>query len=49
MLGAYGSAMRTGFNGFGNHDTVLVTDGPMASAYGVSEDRRVLPGRKATR
>jgi len=33
MLGAYGCAMRTGFNGFGNGDTYVVTDEPMASLY----------------
>jgi len=33
MLGAYGCAMRTGFNGFGNVDTAIVDDEPMASAY----------------
>jgi ornithine decarboxylase len=33
MLGAYGCAMRTGFNGFGNVDTAIVEDEPMASAY----------------
>jgi len=33
MLGAYGCAMRTRFNGFGNGDTVIVDDEPMASAY----------------
>ena len=33
MLGAYGCAMRTGFNGFGNGDTHVVTDEPMASLY----------------
>lgn len=33
MLGAYGCAMRTGFNGFGNGDTHIVTDEPMASLY----------------
>jgi ornithine decarboxylase len=49
MLGAYGSAMRTGFNGFGSHDTVTVTDAPMASAYGVPDGRQALPERKATR
>lgn len=31
QLGAYGCAMRTGFNGFGAGDTVAVTDAPMAS------------------
>ena len=33
MLGAYGSAMRTAFNGFGSDETVIVTDEPMASLY----------------
>ena len=37
MLGAYGSAMRTGFNGFNSDETALVTDEPMASVY-VSEE-----------
>jgi ornithine decarboxylase len=34
MLGAYGSAMRTGFNGFGTEAPVIVEDEPMASLYG---------------
>ena len=33
MLGAYGSAMRTGFNGFTAGETVVVRDEPMASLY----------------
>ena len=33
MLGAYGSAMRTGFNGFGAVETAIVADEPMASLY----------------
>jgi len=33
MLGAYGAAMRTGFNGFGTGDTVVSTDEPMLSVY----------------
>ena len=33
MLGAYGAAMRTGFNGFGSDETVVVADEPMASLY----------------
>jgi ornithine decarboxylase len=40
MLGAYGSAMRTAFNGFGSDETVIVDDEPMASLY-LSEDREV--------
>jgi ornithine decarboxylase len=34
MLGAYGCAMRTQFNGFGVVDSVIVDDEPMASLYG---------------
>ena len=41
MLGAYGCAMRTAFNGFGVGDRVIVTDEPMASLYGAVE----LPAR----
>ena len=33
MLGAYGSAMRTAFNGFGSDETVIVDDEPMVSLY----------------
>ena len=33
MLGAYGCAMRTGFNGFGVIGTEIVEDEPMASLY----------------
>ena len=40
MLGAYGCAMRTAFNGFGNGATVIVTDEPMASLYTVTEPQR---------
>jgi ornithine decarboxylase len=36
MLGAYGVAMSTGFNGFGDHETVKVADAPMASMYGLA-------------
>ena len=42
MLGAYGCAMRTGFNGFGNCDTYVVTDEPMASLY-LDEAEEALP------
>jgi ornithine decarboxylase len=34
MLGAYGCAMRTGFNGFGSDQKEIVEDEPMASLYG---------------
>lgn len=40
MLGAYGSAMRTGFNGFGADETVVVEDEPMASLYTIAEPAR---------
>ena len=33
MLGAYGCAMRTGFNGFGAVETIEVADEPMESLY----------------
>jgi ornithine decarboxylase len=40
MLGAYGCAMRTQFNGFGVVDSVIVDDEPMASLYGAATDRK---------
>ena len=36
MLGAYGVAMSTRFNGFGEVDTVVVKDAPMASMFGLA-------------
>ncbi len=33
MLGAYGAAMRTAFNGFGSGKTMVVDDEPMTSLY----------------
>ena len=44
MLGAYGAAMRTGFNGFTSDATIEVADEPMASLYTES----VTPRRRAT-
>jgi ornithine decarboxylase len=41
MLGAYGTAMRTAFNGFGQGESVIVTDEPMASQYTGRRDTRV--------
>jgi ornithine decarboxylase len=38
MLGAYGCAMRTGFNGFGDVPSHIVSDEPMASLY-IEDDR----------
>lgn len=37
MLGAYGCAMRTSFNGFGTVAKVEMTDEPMATLYGGAE------------
>ena len=45
MLGAYGVAMNTRFNGFGDNDTAIVSDAPMASMYGLAP--RVIATRKA--
>jgi ornithine decarboxylase len=36
MLGAYGVAMGTRFNGFGKTDTAIVEDAPMASMFGLA-------------
>ena len=36
MLGAYGVAMATKFNGFGDVETVCVDDAPMASMFGLA-------------
>jgi ornithine decarboxylase len=33
MIGAYGAAMKTGFNGFGEAIAVTVEDEPMTSLY----------------
>jgi ornithine decarboxylase len=41
MLGAYGAAMKTRFNGFGQAEAAIVTDEPMTSLYtGEREDPR---------
>ena len=36
MLGAYGVAMATRFNGYGDIDSAVLTDAPMASMYGLA-------------
>ncbi len=41
MLGAYGAAMKTGFNGFGNAEQFVVEDEPMASLYRGDRVRQV--------
>ena len=40
MLGAYGAAMRTAFNGFGSEATLVVADEPMVSMYVEDEPDR---------
>jgi ornithine decarboxylase len=40
MLGAYGCAMRTQFNGFGVVDSAIADDEPMASLYGANAPAR---------
>jgi len=45
MLGAYGVAMNTRFNGFGDNDTAIMSDAPMASTYGLAP--RILATPKA--
>jgi len=39
MLGAYGAAMKTGFNGFGDAQCVIVSDEPMMSLFDGSQRR----------
>ncbi len=43
MLGAYGCAMRTGFNGFGAVETYTASDEPMASLYVEDDEPLALP------
>jgi ornithine decarboxylase len=43
MLGAYGCAMRTAFNGFGSDLKVLAEDEPMATLYGDAPVERAVP------
>jgi len=45
MLGAYGSAMRTAFNGFTNGETVIVDDEPMVSLYAAADEPAEVVGR----
>jgi len=39
MLGAYGAAMKTGFNGYGNAQIVTVADEPMMSLFNGTRQR----------
>ena len=43
MLGAYGVAMNTRFNGFGDAETAVVGDAPMASMFGLAGRNIRLP------
>lgn len=43
MLGAYGVAMNTRFNGFGDTETVRMNDAPMASMFGLAPRSIPLP------
>ena len=47
MLGAYGVAMQTRFNGFGETEDVAVQDQPWTSMYGVVDKRAAAPRRTA--
>ena len=44
MLGAYGAAMTTRFNGYGDLDIAEVADAPMASMFGLAP--RMIPTKK---
>ena len=43
MLGAYGVAMNTRFNGYGDTETVEVKDAPMASMFGLAKRMISIP------
>ncbi len=48
MLGAYGTALATLFNGFGRYDTAIVEDAPFASMYsGDKENTNVINAQNA--
>ena len=48
MMGAYGVAMNTRFNGFGDAETVVVEDAPMASMFGLAKRSIPLPREEST-
>ena len=48
MLGAYGCAMRTQFNGFGADLKVIAEDEPMASLYMGETEERAVPSNVVT-
>ena len=43
QIGAYGRALATRFNGFGEYDEVILTDEPMLSMYTGDEEPAVVP------
>jgi ornithine decarboxylase len=47
MMGAYGVAMAGRFNGFGDTESVLVDDAPMASMYGLAPRSLPTPRQEA--
>ena len=47
MLGAYGVAMATRFNGYGDMDVAQVEDAPMASTYGLAPRSIATPRSEA--
>jgi len=48
MLGAYGCAMRTGFNGFGADLKVIAEDEPMSTLYREALTERAVPSNVVT-
>jgi ornithine decarboxylase len=48
MMGAYGVAMSSRFNGFGDAETVVVNDAPMASMFGLAKRSIPLPREEST-
>ncbi|MGH7016944.1 MAG: type III PLP-dependent enzyme, partial [Caulobacteraceae bacterium] len=46
MLGSYGVAMASRFNGFGEIETAICAAPPMASMYGLGPDRLEAPGER---
>jgi ornithine decarboxylase len=49
MLGAYGCAMRTAFNGFTSDETVIVSDEPMISLYTERAESAMVPATVSAR
>jgi ornithine decarboxylase len=47
MLGAYGVAMNTRFNGYGDAETVVMSDAPMASMFGLAKRSIAVPRKES--